>query len=188
MKSNTDSINVDLAITVIYNEFGLFIIYSPYILMYVSRFDIFLNHIWKSVRCHRWLNLNLNIRSFGFSLNSRNSLLLFLQCSFFFEETFSLLVYLSPTYSLGIQTLTADDILPPSGPDLLAIITTIVELKKVYEVRQVHISPLSNSPFRYTDKLRIFFSIHFNFGLSEYWNSFSYLRPQIGNIFDVIPM
>ena len=36
---------------------------------------------------------------------------------------------------LGIQTLTAQDVLPPSGPDLLAIISTILELQKVYQVR-----------------------------------------------------
>ena len=34
----------------------------------------------------------------------------------------------------GIQTLTAQDVLPPSGPDLLAIISTILELQKCYQV------------------------------------------------------
>ncbi|KAL5271100.1 hypothetical protein ACHWQZ_G001675 [Mnemiopsis leidyi] len=33
----------------------------------------------------------------------------------------------------GIQTLTAQDVLPPSGPDLLAIMSTILELQKCYQ-------------------------------------------------------
>ena len=41
----------------------------------------------------------------------------------------------------GIQTITSGDVLPPSGPDLLAIISTILELKKVYE--SIHREPIS---------------------------------------------
>ena len=37
----------------------------------------------------------------------------------------------------GIQTLTAQDVLPPSGPDMLAIMSTILELQKCYQVRLV---------------------------------------------------
>ena len=33
----------------------------------------------------------------------------------------------------GIQSITSGDVLPPSGPDLLAIVSTILELKNVYE-------------------------------------------------------
>ncbi|XP_063689062.1 F-actin-monooxygenase mical2b-like isoform X2 [Bolinopsis microptera] len=49
---------------------------------------------------------------------------------------------------LGIQTLTAQDVLPPSGPDLLAIISTILELQKVYQT--VDNVLLDNKPVKKT--------------------------------------